>query len=216
MDKWTRRDVVKTGLAASFAAALPQDLAGRPLPGRQATEAVRPDQTDAAPRERLLFDRGWRFQLGHADNSQRDFGFGQGEEFGKTGEFMVAPSKPDFDDSAWRAVNLPHDWVVELPFENAPGLVSQGFKPVGREYPATSIGWYRCVFDLPASDDGRRLSLEFDGVFRDSIVALNGVFVGRNLSGYAPFRYDISDLARYGGRNVLVVRVDATEHEGWF
>ncbi|MGH9455315.1 MAG: beta-galactosidase GalA, partial [Terriglobia bacterium] len=80
----------------------------------------------------------------------------------------------------------------------------------------TSIGWYRRVFDIPQSDVGKRLSIEFDGVFRDSMVALNGNFLGGNLSGYAPFRYDITDHANYGGKNVLVVRVDATEYEGWF
>ena len=102
------------------------------------------------------------------------------------------------------------------PFANDPVLYNQGFKPIGRTYPATSIGWYRRGFDLPASDHGRRLSLEFDCAFRDCLVALNGVYLGRNLSGYAPFRFDITDLANYGGGNVLVVRCDATEHEGWF
>ncbi len=216
MDTWTRRDVVKTGLAASFAAALPPEIAGRPRRGLEATPAAREDGAGAPVRERLLLDRGWRFHLGHADDPQRDFGYGQSEEFAKTGAFMATPSKPDFDDSGWRAVDLPHDWVVELPFENAEPLCNQGFKPVGRDYPATSIGWYRRVFKIPASDHGRRLSLEFDGVFRDCVVALNGVFLGRNLSGYAPFRFDITDVANYGGPNVLVLRADATEHEGWF
>ncbi|MFI5207316.1 MAG: beta-galactosidase GalA [Gemmatimonadales bacterium] len=108
------------------------------------------------------------------------------------------------------------DWAVELPFVQAEGLVDYGCKPLGRDYPATSIGWYRRVFDLPASDRGRRLSLEFDGVFRDATFSLNGQFLGRNQSGYAPSRYDITDVATCGGRNVLVVRVDATGHEGWF
>jgi beta-galactosidase len=106
--------------------------------------------------------------------------------------------------------------VVELPFENDPALYNQGYKPVGRNHPATSIGWYRRVFEVPAADHGRRLSLEFDGVFRDCLVALNGIYLGRNLSGYAPFRFDITEVANYGGNNVLVVRADATEHEGWF
>jgi len=217
MDTWTRRDVVKTGLAATLAGlALPSDL--RPETAADAAgDPPRPGEAPAAAtRERLLLDRGWRFHLGHADDAQQDFGYGRGEEFGKTGEFMVAPSKADFDVSGWREVDLPHDWVVELPFENDPSLVSQGFKPVGRAYPATSIGWYRRVFELPASDHGRRLSLAFDGVFRDCLVALNGIYLGRNLSGYAPFTLDISDVANYGGANVLVVRADATEHEGWF
>jgi beta-galactosidase len=214
MRDWTRRDVVKTGLAASLGAwAVP----GVRAPAPDASPAGGPATVPgAAPRERLLLDFGWRFHLGHATDPQRDFGYGSGEEFAKTGDFLRGPSKPDFDDRGWAAVDLPHDWVVALPFENDPALVSQGFKPIGRSYPATSIGWYRRVFDLPAADDGRRLSLEFDGVFRDAVVALNGVFLGRNLSGYAPFSFDISDFANTGGRNVLLVRADATEHEGWF
>src|SRR5262249_21386952 len=88
--------------------------------------------------------------------------------------------------------------------------------PLHREYPDTSIGWYRKVFTLPQGDAGRRLSLEFDGVFRDATVALNGHFLGRNLGGYVPFRFHITDLAAHGGDNVPVVCVDATEHEGWF
>ena len=219
MRDWTRRDVVKTGLAASLGAiAMPEEILRRPSPTEGgAAGADRRDEPAPAPvRERLLLDRGWRFHLGHAGDPQRDFGFGRGEEFAKTGEFMPAPSKPDFDVSAWQAVDLPHDWAVELPFENAEALYNQGFKPIGRAYPATSIGWYRRGFDLPATDHGRRLSLEFDGVLRDCLVALNGVFLGNNLSGYAPFRFDISDVANYGGPNVLVVRADASEHEGWF
>ena len=216
MRKWTRRDVMKTGLAASLGAwASPRLFPGGSSEGDASVPAA-PGAPAAAQRERLLLDFGWRFHLGHADDPRRDFGYGEGEEFAKTGEFLRGPSQPDFDVSGWQEVDLPHDWVVELPFENAEPLYNQGFKPVGRDYPATSIGWYRRVFDLPASDHGRRLSLEFDGVFRDCQVALNGVFLGRNLSGYAPFAFDITALANYGGPNVLVVRADATEHEGWF
>ena len=59
-------------------------------------------------------------------------------------------------------------------------------------------------------------AIDFDGVFRDAMVILNGHFIGRSLSGYAPFRFDVTDLITYGGKNALVVRVDATEYEGWF
>ena len=221
MSEWTRRDVVKTGFAASLGAlALPGAAARATAAASDDSQAGVDVAKTLAPsvslRERLLLDFNWRFHLGHADDPARDFGYGNGEEFGKTGEFMRTTSKPDLDVSGWQAVDLPHDWVVELPFENDAALYNQGFKPVGRAYPATSIGWYRRVFDLPASEHGRRLSLEFDGVFRDCLVALNGVYLGRNLSGYAPFRFDITDVANYGGPNVLVVRADATEHEGWF
>ncbi len=215
MTHWTRRDVVKSGAASLGALALLGEH-GAGAPARAAAGPASSAPPAAAARERLLLDFGWRFHLGHADDAAQDFGYGRGEEFAKTGAFFLAPSRRDFDTSAWRVVDLPHDWVVELPFENDPALVSQGFKPIGRAYPATSIGWYRRVFDVPGADHGRRLSLEFDGVFRDAIVALNGIYLGRNLSGYAPFRFDVSDFVNYGGPNVLVLRVDATEHEGWF
>ena len=126
------------------------------------------------------------------------------------------PASIKYDDSAWKKVDLPHDWAVELPFENDKDLYSHGCKPLGRKYPATSIGWYRRVFDIPASDAGRRIAIEFDGVFRDCIVALNGHYLGRNLSGYAPFHFDVTDFVNYGDRNVLVVRADASINEGWF
>jgi beta-galactosidase len=202
----TRRDLLKTGVAAP---ALPVLDAARP---------VEPAAVSASsPRERLLLDFGWRFHLGHASDPARDFGYGRGAEFSKSGG-LFAPSRENFDDSQWQAVGLPHDWAVELPFEKTAdrNLISHGSKPLGRAYPATSIGWYRRVFEIPAGDFGRRISIEFDGVFRDSMVALNGHFLGRNLSGYAPFRFDVTDFVNYGGRNVLVVRVDATQFEGWF
>jgi beta-galactosidase len=115
-------------------------------------------------------------------------------------------------------VDLPHDWVVELPFVDgkASNLESHGYKPVGRSFPETTIGWYRKKFDIPASDDGRRLGLEFDGIFRDSEVWLNGHRICANLSGYIGFACDITDYVNYGGTNQLVVRVDASQVEGWF
>lgn len=168
-----------------------------------------------SPRERLLFDFGWRFHFGHTDDPAQDFGFGRRSEFAKSGE-LFGPSREDFDDSAWQGIDLPNDWAVALPFVDDRDANQTGAKPLGRAYPATSIGWYRRVFEIPQRDLGCRLSLEFDGVFRDAIVALNGHYLTRNLSGYAPFRCDITDFANYGGKNVLVVRADATEHEGWF
>ncbi|HUZ47979.1 MAG TPA: beta-galactosidase GalA [Terriglobia bacterium] len=218
MPKWTRRNFLKTGVAASAGATSLLPSGTRLLSGEtssaSAPDGARPASAPA-PRERTLLDFGWRFHLGHADDPAQDFDFGRGRAFQKTGDFFK-PSHPDFDASGWRAVDLPHDWAVELPFHEDPWLIGHGSKPLGRTYPATSIGWYRRVFQIPAGDLGKRLSLEFDGVFRDSMVALNGNFLGRNMSGYAPFCYDITDHANYGGNNVLVVRVDATEFEGWW
>jgi beta-galactosidase len=216
MSGWTRREFLKSGVAATTGAgslALPAGLAAQSQDesagGRQAAEA-------GSPRERLLLDFGWRFHLGNADDPSLDFDYGRGRDYQKTGAFFSFPSRPDFDDGGWQAIDLPHDWAVALPFQEDPALTGHGSKPLGRKYPATSIGWYRRVFEIPQEDLGKRLSLEFDGVFRNSMASLNGNFLGRNMSGYAPFRYGITDHAHYGGKNVLVVRVDATEFEGWF
>jgi len=208
MPRLTRRDLLKSALAATVGGAA---LAALPRCAGARTRAA------AVPggRERLLLDPNWRFAFGHASNPAYDFGFGSGNDWDKVGEFLD-PSSARFDASAWRTLDLPHDWAVELPFENAEELKDHGYKPIGRSYPATSIGWYRRVFRIPEADQGRRLFLDFDGVYRDAIVALNGHYLGRNLSGYSPFCFDITDYVSYGGDNVLVVRADATEREGWF
>ncbi|MGH7524017.1 MAG: beta-galactosidase GalA [Gemmatimonadales bacterium] len=204
MPDWSRRQLLRTGVAATMAAWLPRSRSLRRV---------------TSGRERLLLDRNWRFHLGHANDLTQDFGFGHGgdqnSEYGKSGE-LFEPSRGNFDVSSWRAIDLPHDWAVELPLVHAEELNDFGDHPLGRNYPATSIGWYRRVFTLPPEDAGRRITLEFDGIFRDALIALNGHLVGRNFSGYAPYRADVTDLVTLGGRNVLVARVDATEHEGWF
>ena len=174
-------------------------------------------QSSAPGRERILMDDGWRFAFGHTYDVAKDFGYSRGQPFAKAGSAPGALS-PRFDDSGWRQIDLPHDWVVELPFVDGTisNLESHGYKPVGRNFPETTIGWYRRKFDIPASDEGRRLGLEFDGIFRDSEVWLNGHRICSNLSGYIGFRCDITDYVNYGGSNQLVVRVDASQVEGWF
>jgi beta-galactosidase len=168
------------------------------------------------PRERLLMDRGWRFAFGHAHDADRDFRHATGyfSYLAKTG-FGDGPADPKFDDRGWRTLDLPHDWAVEVPFSKD-GSPSHGFKAVGRNFPETSVGWYRRTFEVPQSDLGRRIAIVFDGAFRDSSVWVNGFFVGREPSGYLGFRYDLTDYLRYGERNVVAVRVDATMEEGWF
>jgi len=217
MTIWRRRDILKSGIAAGVSLLAPGAV--RALTNGRATltpdDAPRRAGPLAALRERLCMDRGWRFRLGNDVDPAKGFEPSGGGGYGKAGT-LFAPSAADFDDRSWRGVDLPHDWAIELPFVADPRLTNWGFKPLHRDYPETSIGWYRKTFALGAADAGRRLSLEFDGVFRDCTVALNGYLLARNLSGYAPFRVDITDVANLAGNNVLVVRVDATEHEGWF
>ncbi len=78
------------------------------------------------------------------------------------------------------------------------------------------MGWYRREFDVPASDVGRRIAVEFDGAFRSVLVFVNGCFIGRNDNGYAPFRFDLTDFLSYGAKNYIVLRVDAAFGDGWF
>src|SRR5258708_22126743 len=73
--------------------------------------------TSPNPRERLLLDFGWRFHFGHSSDPAKDFDFGRHETFAKSGEF-VAIASPRYEDNDWQRVDLPHDWAVELPFEN--------------------------------------------------------------------------------------------------
>ncbi len=220
MPDWTRRDLLKAGLAAS-AGAVANPALSLPKANDSREETLVPILGDAqvsSPRERLLLDFGWRFHLGHAADPQSDFGYGarrRESAFAKSGNFLPVTGLM-FDDSSWKNIDLPHDWAVELPFKNDPLLPHHGAKPLGREYPETSIGWYRRAFDLPASDAGKRLVVEFDGVFRHAIVMFNGHYIGENFSGYAPFSFDLTDFVNIGNKNVLVVRVDATLGEGWF
>jgi len=215
MRKWTRREVLKSGVVVSAGMTSVAGAGPGTLGVVTSPSPALPPPEDTSPRERLLMDFGWRFHLGHASDPAQDFGFDGDGMFSKTGD-LVESLQDKFDESKWRAVDLPHDWAVELEFQNDAGLVNHGFKPLDRNYPATSIGWYRRVFEIPASDLGKRLRIEFDGVFRDCTVILNGQFIGRNMSGYAPFSYDVTDLLNYGAKNILIVRADATQGEGWF
>ena len=81
--------------------------------------------------------------------------------------------------------------------------MGHGAKPLGREYPETSIGWYRREFVLPASDAGRRISVEFDGIFRNATVFFNGHFIAENMSGYAPLDLDLTDFANFADKAAM-------------
>jgi beta-galactosidase len=167
-------------------------------------------------REHLLMDFNWRFAFGNATDKTKDFGNGTSyfTYFAKAG-FGDGAASANFEDRTWRLVNLPHDWAVELPFDSTASY-SHGFKTVGFKYPETSVGWYRKTFTIPQSDLGKKISIQFDGIFRNSIVWVNGFYLGTELSGYAISDYDITDYLNYGGKNVVAVRVDASIEEGWF
>ena len=169
-------------------------------------------------RARINFDEGWRFHLGNAADPAKDFGYSIQTVFLKSGNGAGTAIAPNFNDSNWRALDLPHDWAVELPFVNSPNfdVMAHGYKPVGGLFPETSIGWYRKKFYVDRADSGKKISIQFDGIYRNANVWINGFFLGNNFSGYTGAEYDISDFLEFNKQNTIVVRADATQYEGWF
>lgn len=168
--------------------------------------------------EKIQLDANWKFHLGHAANPEKDFNYSQTALFAKSGAAVGTAIDPRFNDSSWSTISLPHDWAVQLPFVNHPSfdVQSHGYKPVGGFFPETSIGWYRKKFNVTPADSGKRFQIQFDGIFRNASVWLNGFYLGTNESGYIGISWDITNYINFQKANVLVVRVDATQYEGWF
>ncbi len=170
-----------------------------------------------ATAERICIDNDWRFAFGHTDPA-RDYGSGT-EYFNyltkAASVHNIGPYAMKFNDSTWTEVDLPHDFVADLPFAREASH-SHGYKTVGYKYPETSVGWYRKVLPVAAEDSVMRLSLVFDGIFRDSRVWFNGFYLGGEPSGYTQQTYDITPYVNWGGDNVIAVGSDATLEEGWF
>ena len=171
-----------------------------------------------AQRQKINFDNDWKFHFGHAANPEKDFNYSIATIFSKSGGAARTAIDPRFKDSTWRSLDLPHDWAVELPFTYVDNfdVESHGYKPVGGLFPETSIGWYRKHFMVARADSGQRFQFQFDGIFRDANIWINGFYLGNNKSGYVGVNYDVTDFINYDRDNVIVVRVDATQYEGWF
>lgn len=172
----------------------------------------------ANAQKKINFDEGWKFHFGNSANPDKDFDYGNKLLFHKSNVFDTTIINPKFVDTAWAKVDVPHDWVVALPFVKSATheMDSHGYKPVGALYPETSIGWYRKHFSIDKKDEGKHFEIQFDGVYRNAAIWVNGFFVGTNFSGYIGKSYDITDYMNFEGDNVIVVRVDATQSEGWF
>ena len=133
----------------------------------------------AQSRQITNFDAGWRFRLGDQSGAQA----------------------AGFNDRSWRSLSLPHDWSIELdPVESAPGGGAVGYFPTG-------IGWYRKTFDVPGYSKDKLYSVEFDGVYMNSTVWINGHELGTWPYGYSSFSYDLTPYLKASG-NVIAVRVD--------
>lgn len=174
--------------------------------------------TNVMAQEKISLDEDWKFHFGHAANVEKDFDYSKTALLHKSNVFATTIVHPKFVDSTWQKINVPHDWAVELPFVKSEQVEmdSHGYKPVGGAYPETSIGWYRKHFSVDKSKSNKRFELQFDGIYRNAEIWLNGFYVGTNFSGYVGNSYDVSDYINFEGDNVLVIRVDATQYEGWF
>ena len=169
-------------------------------------------------RETIRLDDGWKFAFGNAADPKKDFGCGT-EYFNYLTKansiHNEGPYAANFNDSTWQEVKVPHDWVTILPYADAASH-SHGYKTVGYKYPETSVGWYRKTINIPASDLGKHIALQFDGIFRNARVWFNGFYMGTEPSGYATQVYDVTEYVNYGSDNLICVRADATLEEGWF
>lgn len=171
------------------------------------------------PREKNCFDGQWYFHKGdipvpYAVKAGMTGGLTDCRQFeqGQWLEVAYADGLRDerMDPAEWRLLSLPHDWALEEDYSRSASK-ERGYLPVG-------IGCYRKLFRIPASDLGKKIAIEFDGVMRHSTVWVNGHLLGTHASGTIGFRYDLTDVLRYGdeGENVIFVRVDASDYEGWW
>ncbi|WP_353078152.1 beta-galactosidase GalA [Flavobacterium sp.] len=174
--------------------------------------------TNVMAQEKISLDEDWKFHFGHAANAEKDFDYSKTALLHKSNVYATTIVHPKFVDSTWQNINVPHDWLVELPFVKSEQVEmdSHGYKPVGGAYPETSIVWYRKHFSVDKSKSNKRFEIQFDCIYRNAEIWLNGFYVGTNFSGYVGNSYDVSDYINFEGDNVLVIRVDASQYEGWF
>ncbi|MBZ5584414.1 MAG: DUF4982 domain-containing protein [Acidobacteriia bacterium] len=142
------------------------------------------------PRERLLFDHDWRFLLGDPAGAE----------------------SPSYDAAAWRTVDAPHDWSIEGKIDpQSPMGGSGGFFPAG-------VGWYRRTFTVPAAWSGKRVGVEFEGVYMNAAAFINGHELGMHPYGYTSFFHDLTPHLKPGANNVLAIRVDQSKQRNsrWY
>ena len=167
----------------------------------------------------VVINNDWTFAMGNAASKELDYTHGT-EYFTyickvQSSNHSHAPIMPEYDDSSWQKVSLPHDWAVDLPY-SPEASHSHGYKCIGWKYPENSVGWYRKHIEIPAEDKGKQFFIEFEGIYRDSEVFCNGFYLGGERSGYASSVYTLTPYLNYGGDNVIAVRCDASLEEGWY
>ena len=182
-------------------------------------------QRPPSKRTKENFDWDWQFHKGNIAMKLTVKAGGQGgltdanvkvvTAKDTTIDYTDVKSATVFHPGDWQQVNVPHDWVVENSFVKDNSMGSQ---PAVSGYLPTGVGFYRKEFEIPEGDKGKKISIEFDGIFRNSTVWVNGHLLGNHQSGYTPSNYDLTDVLRYGqeGKNAILVKVDASGYEGWW
>lgn len=185
---------------------------------------------DSSPRERVSFNDDWLFSRTDAQWILGQFDYASAKPWllasaadllGPTTPRPAAPPRgnyggdlshvqPGYDDSGWRKLNLPHDWGIEGPFK-------QEYPGDTGKLPWWGVAWYRKHFEVQASDAGRRLVLEIDGAMANSLVWLNGHFVGGWPYGYTSYQLDLTPYVKPGEKNILAIRLDnPAESSRWY
>lgn len=190
--------------------------------------AINTSAAESAPRERILFTADWRFQKDDPASAGKSLAYDQLKPWllpsaaafvatppaarpeGKAPGEDISYAQPAFDDSAWRKLDLPHDWGAEGPFDQKlPGETGK--------LPWHGIAWYRKTFDLPATDRDRVITLEIDGAMSYSAVWCNGRLVGGWPYGYSSYQLDLTPYLKPGARNTLAIRLDnPKESSRWY
>ena len=134
--------------------------------------------SQSTAREKSSFDLGWKFHLGD----------------------LSAAKEPSFSDTSWRSIDVPHDWSIEADF-NSQYASCTAYLPGG-------FGWYRKTFEIPRSYQSKTITIQFDGVYCNSEVWVNGKYIGKHPYGYTSFYYDLTPYLEIGKKNVIAVRVD--------
>jgi beta-galactosidase len=132
-------------------------------------------------RQTTLFNDGWKFYKGE----------------------IAGADKADFNDAAWRTIDLPHDWSVEGPYSDQ-WASATGYLPGG-------IGWYRKQFNVAPNMRNKNISIYFDGVYKNSEVWVNGNYLGKRPNGFVPFQYEVTKYLNKTGKNVIAVKADHTD-----
>ena len=169
--------------------------------------------------KKINFNRQWEFIL---ENNIDEFST---HGIMKYSDAAGAPAR-FYANNNWDKIDLPHDWTLSLEkslFANA----MSGSYPNTRYHrsmterhadniTAYNVGWYRKEFQLDPEWEGKRIFIEFEGIYRDSMIWVNGVYLDRHASGYTSFAIELTDHLLFGEDNSIAVRVDCEQAEGWW